>query len=193
MSIVVGLGIARILSGFSSLIETRSEVRPDWITILWAVNVLGYHLLFWWIVVNNWRFLSEWSFSQFGALFLYGVFVFFCASLILPRQVTIGMDLKERFESIRRPFFILWVFVLCSELLDSLLKGTEYVRNELGAPYIALWTVSISLSAGGIVISNRRYHFAAAIVFFCDLCSLDVSRVFYYLSPLTVGSQKCGR
>ena len=113
MSIVVGLGIARILSGFSSLLEYRREIELDWITILWAVNVLGYHLLFWWIVVNNWRFLSEWSFLQFGSLFLYGALIFFCASLILPRQITIGMDLKARFESIRKPFYVLLLLGAC--------------------------------------------------------------------------------
>lgn len=166
MSIVIGLGIARILSGFSSLIEARREVKPDWVTILWAVNVLGYHLLFWWIVVNNWRFLSEWSFAQFGALFLYGVLIFFCASLILPRHVHGEMDLRARFESIRRPFYVLWLMVMCSELLDSLLKGADYVLDELGVPYLFLWTVSVLLSVGGIVIANRKYHLSAAIGFF---------------------------
>ena len=166
MSIVVGLGIARVLSGFSSLIEARREIKTDWVTVLWAINVLGYQLIFWWIVVNNWRYLQEWSFSKFGALFLYGVLIFFCASLILPGRVPAGIDLKARFESIRRPFYVLWLLVLCSELMDSLLKGIDYVRNELGAPYIALWTVSVLLSIGGIAISNRRYHYAAAIGFF---------------------------
>ena len=166
MSIVVGLGIARILSGFSALIEARREVELDWVAILWAVNVLGYHLLFWWIVVNNWRFLSEWTFLQFGALFLYGVLIFFCASLILPPHVSTGMELKARFESIRVPFFVLWLLVMCSELLDSLLKGTDYVLAELGAPYITMWTISVLLSVGGIVTSNRRYHLIAAISFF---------------------------
>jgi len=166
MSIVVGLGIARILSGVSSLIEARREVELDWVSILWAANVLGYHLLFWWIVVNNWRFLSEWPFSRFAALFLYGVLIFFCASLILPRQVPKGIDLRARFESIRRPFFVLWFLVMCSEILDSLLKGTDYFLDELGAPYIVLLTVSVLLSIGGILISNRRFHFTAAIGFF---------------------------
>lgn len=166
MSIVVGLGIARILSGFSALLEARREVGVDWVTVAWAINVLGYHLLFWWIVVNNWRFLSEWSFFQFGSLFLYGVLIFFCASIILPQRVTAGMDLKARFESIRKPFFVLWLFVMGSELSDSLQKGTDYVIDELGAPYLALWTISVLLSVGGLLISNRKYLLAAAIGFF---------------------------
>ena len=64
--------------------------------------------------------------------------IFFCASLILPNNVPKGMDLKARFESIRRPFFILWLFVMCTERLDSFMKGKDYVLNDLGAPYLAL-------------------------------------------------------
>jgi len=166
MSIVVGLGIARILSGFSLLLEARHELEPDWVSVLWAVNVLGYHLLFWWIVVNNWRFLSDWSFAHFSALFLYGVLLFFCASLILPSSVPKGIDLKARFESIRKPFFSLWLLVMCTELLDSFMKGTNYVLNNLGTAYLALWAVTVLLSIGGLLVANRRYHIAAAIVFF---------------------------
>ena len=166
MSIVVGLGIARLLSGFSSLLENRREIQVDWVTVTWAVNVLGYHLIFWWIVVNNWRFLSEWTFHQFGSLFVYGVLIFFAASLILPPQITKGMDLKARFESIRRPFFALWLLVMCFELLDSLLKGTDYILAELGILYLCLMLFSVSLSAAGIVIANRRFHLLAAVSFF---------------------------
>lgn len=166
MSIVVGLGIARILSGFSLLLEARHDIEHDWVSVVWAINVLGYHLLFWWIVVNNWRLLSEWSFAQFGSLFLYGVLIFFCASLILPRSVPSGVDLKARFESIRKPFFSLWLLVMCTELLDSFMKGYEYVLNDLGTPYLALWSMTVLLSVGGIVVADRRYHFAAATVFF---------------------------
>jgi len=166
MSIVVGLGIARILSGFSSLLEHRRDINVDWLTIIWAVNVLGYHLLYWWIVVNNWRFLSEWTFSRFGSLFLYGVLIFFCASLILPRQLTAGMDLKARFETIRKPFFTLWFLVMCSELLDSLQKGIDYVLHELGPAYLGLMSYSLLLPLAGIMISKRRFQFFAAISFF---------------------------
>jgi hypothetical protein len=166
MSIVVGLGIARILSGFSLLLESRKDVEPDLVSVLWAVNVLGYHLLFWWIVVNNWRSLSDWSFAQFGSLFLYGTLIFFCASLILPNTVPKGLNLKARFESIRRPFFVLWLLVMCTELLDSFMKGKDYVLNDLGPPYLALWCATVILSLGGIMIANRRYHVAAAVIFF---------------------------
>lgn len=166
MSIVVGLGIARLLSGFAALIEVRKTVRMDWVTILWAINVLGYHTLFWWIVVNNWRSLEEWSFTEFGALFVYGIFVFFCASLILPRRVKENLDMQARFESIRQPFYGLWFCVLAAEFSDSFLKGSDYVLNELGLPYFALVSTLAAVNLGGLLIADRRYHYGAAIAFF---------------------------
>ncbi len=175
IAIVIGLGITRILSGFSALLEHRLEIKPDWLTIIWAVNVLGYQLIYWWIVVNNWRFLSEWSFSRFGLLFLYSVLLFFCASLILPSQLESGMDMKARFETIRKPFYILWLLVICSDLADSFLKGSDYVLAELGWAYAGLMSYALLLPVLGLFISDRRFHFAAAISFFIVYASWTLS------------------
>ncbi|MEM7431143.1 MAG: hypothetical protein AAF351_04285 [Pseudomonadota bacterium] len=166
MSIVVGLGITRILSGFASLVENRQQIELDGVTIVWALNVLGYHLLFWWIVVNNWSDLPEWSFTEFGALFVYGVLIFFCASLIMPQTVPSGTNMKQRFETIRRPFFALWVLVVIAELTDSFLKGTAYVTGELGLPYLGFISSLTALAVAGIFVADRRYHYTAAILFF---------------------------
>ena len=187
MSIVAGLGIARILSGFATLIEIRQRIQFDWVTNIWAVNVLGYHLLFWWIVVNDWRALPVWTFLRFSSLFPYGVLLFFCATLILPRQLVEEMDLKAGFETIRRPFYILWLLVMCFELLDSLQKGTEYVKNELGPAYLSLWAFSVLLSLTGTMVSNRRYHLAAAIGFFTAYSTWTIS-TFATVQPSS-GSQ----
>jgi hypothetical protein len=166
MSIVVGLGITRVLSGLSSLVEHRANVRLDAVTLAWAVNVLGFHLIYWWIVVNNWRTLEQWSFARFAPLFLYGVLLYFCAALVLPDTVTPGTDLRARFESIRRPFFVFWFLVMCSELADSLFKGTDYVWRELGPGYLCVMAASFSLIGGALRTSDRRYHLMAALAFF---------------------------
>jgi hypothetical protein len=53
MSIVVGLGITRLLAAVSSLIEHRSSIRFDFVSLAWTVNVLQYLLIYWWVVVGN--------------------------------------------------------------------------------------------------------------------------------------------
>lgn len=171
MSIVVGLGITRVLSGLSALIEVRAEVQTDPVTLIWALNVLGFHLLYWWIVVNNWRTLEAWSFGRFAPLFLYGVLLYFCAALVLPHDLKPGTDLEVRYESIRKPFFGLWLLVMCSEVADSLFKGTDYVLYELGPGYLAVMAASFALLTGAVWTANRRYHLFAGFAFFAVYAS----------------------
>ena len=163
MSIVVGLGITRILSDLASLADYRKKVEFDGITLLWTLNVLGFHLVYWWVVVNNWRTRETWSFAGFSSLFLYGVALYFCAALILPRATDKGVDLRERFDGIRMPFFSLWLVVLFSEVVDSLSKGIDYVLGELGIPYILINALNGILAALAIRIRNRWFHWAFAI------------------------------
>lgn len=163
MSIVVGLGIARILSDLASLAEFRGNVRFDGITLVWALNVLGYQLIYWWVVVNNWRTRETWSFAGFAALFLYGVALYFCAAIILPRATEKELDLRDRFDRIRAPFFSLWLVVLISEVLDSFLKGADYVFGELGIPYVLLISLTGIMTLSATRIRNRRFHWAFAV------------------------------
>ena len=71
--------------------------------------------------------------------------------------------MKERFDSIRTPFFSLWLVVLLSEVVDSLLKGVDYVFGELGIPYVLLIALTGSLTVLAIRIRDRRFHWAFAI------------------------------
>jgi len=158
MSIVVGIGITRILSDLASIAEHRAQVTFDGLTLLWAMNVLGYQLIYWWVVVNNWRTRETWAFLGFAALFLYGVALYFCAALILPRATAEKLDLKKRFEDIRLPFFFLWLVVAFSELLDSLSKGLDYVFESLGWPYILMVVATFLFTGIAIRTRNRRFH-----------------------------------
>ena len=180
MSIVVGLGITRILSDLASLAEYRKRVRFDGITFLWTLNVLLFHLIYWWVVVNNWRIRETWSFTGFAALFLYGVALYFCAALILPRATDRELDLKERFDSIRAPFFSLWLVMLLSEVVDSFSKGFDYVLGELGIVYLLMMPLTGILTVAAIRIRNRRFHWAFA----SGLLVANLSWVLYRFSEI---------
>lgn len=175
MSIVVGLGIARLLSSAASLIEHRSSIRLDFVSLAWAVNVLQYLLIYWWVVVGNWRGYTTFSLLGFTSLFLYGVLLFFCAVLILPPQVEAGVDLPARFESIRRPFFTLWLLVVGVEAVDSFLKGTEYVLTQLGPAWFAVNGVVAVGAIAAYRVSDRRFHKGFAVLVFLVYASWTVS------------------
>jgi hypothetical protein len=166
MSIVVGLGITRILSSIANLIEGRESVRIDFLSIMWAVNVLQYLVIYWWVVVGNWRAFTTWSFPGFIALFLYGVFLYFCAALVLPGRVDPGLDLGRRFDSIRRPFFAMWLLVLVAEVVDSFLKGVDYVLHSLGPFWMVVNGFVAALILLARTLSSRKAQRVVAVLVF---------------------------
>jgi hypothetical protein len=95
--------------------------------------------------------------------------------LILPAQAEAGLDLTARFESIRRPFFTLWLLVVGVEVVDSLLKGTEYVLTELGPGWL---TVNGLVAVGAIAalrVSDRRFHKGLSVLVFLVYATWTVS------------------
>lgn len=163
LAIVVGLGITRILSDLASLLEHRASIVLDGVPLVWSANVLGFHLIYWWVVVGNWRSQGTWSFVGFSALFAYGVALYFCAALILPRAREGGASLAARFETVRGPFFAAWLILLLLEALDSFSKGSAYVVGELGYPYLLLVGSSIILTVIAMRTGNRRFHWFFAV------------------------------
>src|SRR5438105_12913023 len=48
-SIVAGLAVTRLVSGFGQLLQTRARTPPYWVHTLWMVNVLLAMVITWWI------------------------------------------------------------------------------------------------------------------------------------------------
>jgi small-conductance mechanosensitive channel len=171
------MGITRVLSALSSLLEHRERVRFDALPIIWAVNVLFYHLVYWWTAVGNARSQSAWTFPVFLALFLYGVALYFCATLVLPAPTTEAIDLRERFEAVRKPFFSVWITVALLEILDTFLKGgSDRILIELGLPYVATLGVALAFGAGALFITNRAYNWVLAVLTFVGVAGWILGR-----------------
>ena len=82
LAIVIGLGITRILSGLASVLEHRATLRPDWISLTWAVAVLLWQIVYWLGTVNSYREEAVFTVASFGLLLLAAVA---SATGVLPR------------------------------------------------------------------------------------------------------------
>ena len=105
------------------------------------------------------RDIDEWTFPVFGALFLYGVAVYFLAALVLSTTASDGTD----FETIRRPFYGTTLVILGMEVLDTIIKGGVDRLFEFGPLYLAYLGSGLLGAIGGIVVKDRRYHWAASL------------------------------
>ena len=90
LSIVVGLGITRLLGGLGRAIEIRGSFRGYCVQTLWSVTVGLWFLVFWWVVVFSYQDYERWVFVNFIHLLLYATLLFLLSVLIIPRDLKPG-------------------------------------------------------------------------------------------------------
>lgn len=108
--LIIGLGVARILSGGVIVFRSRSRAKIDWIPLLWAGSIFLWQLQFWWAIIELPRYVSTWSIQEFVAMVLLTLLLFVAAALILPAaDIVPGDTLAEEFRRDGR-----WSLILLS-------------------------------------------------------------------------------
>ena len=49
ISIVLALGMTRVLAGIGEMLQARSHRKIYWVHVVWAVNLFVYLVIAWWI------------------------------------------------------------------------------------------------------------------------------------------------
>src|SRR5262249_8567567 len=101
ISIILGLGMARLLTGVGRWIEQRNAFRPFMPAMVWAGILLLVHVQTWWSMFGL-RFLTEWTFVRFTVVLLQPAILFLLATIVLPSEGGSSLDLRANYASQRR-------------------------------------------------------------------------------------------
>jgi len=93
VSIIIGLGIAELLTGFARLLASRNSVQRYWVHTLIIMAIFLVHLQIWWESWDMHR-VPEWSFLGLLLMIATPVFLFLIAHLLYPEQIS-GSDMRE--------------------------------------------------------------------------------------------------
>lgn len=85
ISVVLGLGITRLLNSVVSLIRAHEKVMFHWATALWAFCIMLYVLQLWWV---GWelRDVPEWTITDFFIMVIGAICIYGAAELSLPSE-----------------------------------------------------------------------------------------------------------
>lgn len=97
-SMILGLGVTRVLSGLVEIFRSRQHARLDWIPIAWALVIFAAQLQLWWAVIELSHLVKVWTAGSFLLLISLPLLLFLAAAMILPSQRL------EEGESIRSSF-----------------------------------------------------------------------------------------
>ena len=170
ISIILGLGIAQLLSGFGRWVESRFSFPAYAPTILWAINLLLMHIQTWWSMYGM-RYHSEWTFLQFVVVLLQPIALFLLATVVLPSSAAAVLDLKANYFTQRRWFFgLLTALLVVSLSRDVVLTGSlPDTGNVLFHGLFLLCSVSGWITAWETYHRLLAYLSAAAIAAYIAL------------------------
>lgn len=178
ISIVLALGMTRVLAGVGEMLQARTRHRIYWVHVVWIVNLFLYLVVAWWIFYR-WRNQQPWTFFLFVFVLISPTILYLASLLLFPREVELehAVDYKAHFYANHRAFFILFSLFSPVDVVDSLLKGVSHFI-ALGPQYI----VSNTLYLIGMVIAaitrSERYHRVYAVVFL--LQTIVISFIIFY-------------
>lgn len=162
-SIVLGLGITRVLTGCGELLQVRDHTRLYWVHLVWALNLFLYLVLNWWILFR-WHTQTQWTFFIFLFVLLSPTLGFLLAVVLFPQPMKDGIDLKRHFYANRRWFFVLASLLAPVDALDTLLKGWDHFAAQ-GALYILTLTLLLTLNLIAAYVKSERFH-SIFVIFF---------------------------
>ena len=168
-SIILGLGVTRLVGGLGHLMQRRRRKPPYWVHTLWMLNLLMAMAIVWWMSYR-WRWNEHWTFLLFMWLLLLPTILYLISSLVFPDQDDEPISNWETyFYENHRDIFLLYALIFPIDIVDTLLKGVAHFRAQ-GPIYVTvmgLWFVLCLIAA---FTKRRFYHACFAVIFL--ICNL---------------------
>ncbi|TQV73770.1 hypothetical protein FLL45_12945 [Aliikangiella marina] len=162
VSLVLGLGIANILTGLGRMINRRNEFPIDVVHFLWSIALFVVLVLNWWVFFKNSE-VTEWTFEYFLSIIVWAVIFYLMTVVLFPTDKNLDQDYGKIFLQNRSWFLGLFI---ASNLMDIIVTA---LRGQLFSPpfYLPFVLHFVALGIIGLKTESRAYHvgFASYILF----------------------------
>ena len=160
VSIILGLGITQLLSGFGTWLEQRRAFRAYGPAMAWAGFLLLVHVQTWWSMFGM-RDFASWNFLQFTMVLGQPIILYLLAVIVLPGPNAPQNDPRENFRMQRRWFFGLLIALVAFSVLKDVSRLE--LPDPLNLGFHALFA-TIAL-VGALRESERVQRFIAFFSF----------------------------
>ncbi len=126
ISIILGLGIAQIVTGLADIIHQWKRIKLYWPHMIWMLIIFFLHIQEWWNIYDL-RAYEVWRLPTFLFISLYPINLFILARLLFPlhsHEETI-LNYKEFYFSNYRKFFLGVIFTAILSALENFIIGSK--------------------------------------------------------------------
>lgn len=164
VSIILGLGITKILSSLAELVYDFKQVRFYWVHSIWVVLILYIHVQEWFILYELKEYPS-WKLQVFFFILLYPITLFLAASMLFPVfDKNEEKDLKKFFNGNYKPLYFLFIVCIVLSLIFNVWL-LEVTLNRQIFLMVLLLITSILLSQKKLSVWTHQL-FALILLFF---------------------------
>lgn len=157
VSVIVGLAVVQLLSGFSLILDARERSRPYWVHLVWAHNVFVLAVVTWWLNFSLVE-IRVWSFFHYANLVAYAVLLYLLAGLLFPTRGAEVIDFRAHFQRNRKWFFLVVAAFVPVDVFNSFLEGTAVLAGEFNGGYLLFIGGSFLGSIVAVRTRNELYH-----------------------------------
>lgn len=161
LGMVLGLAVSRLLVGVSRFIQHPGRFRIYPAHLVWVAFLLAAIVRFWWFEFHL-RNLPYWTFATYLFVVFYASLYFLLSALLFPDSMEEYTGYGDYFRSRRGWFFGILILLFAVDILDTSLKGADYLAR-LGVEYFAHLAAIVALSVAGIVARRDGQQLAIAI------------------------------
>ena len=158
VSIILGLGITNLLSGFAGLVRERARVKVYSPVPIWMTTLFLAHVQMWWAMFGL-SGVHHWTFAKFLSVLLQPVAIYITSALIVPNFSAGTIDLREQFFREKSWFGCGLVAMLTTSVIKNLL-----ITGTMEPADVAAHALFIVLALSAIVTKSDIINRIAAPV-----------------------------
>lgn len=160
-SIILGMGITQLITGFAGIILRWKDVKLYWPHLVLILLIFVIHIQDWWATYSL-RNNTSWNLPMFLFIILYPVNLYILARILFPIKWTpVPVDLRDFFFENFRKIYLFMVFLPVHSLIEN-----YFIRGYRLTDQVVQFVLIATL--GSIVILNRTeewIHKTLAILF----------------------------
>lgn len=161
VSIIIGLGISRVLTGFAGVIVHRRRVRAYSVWIVSTLLLFLAHVQLWWSTFSVGRTIAEGTFLSFTLFLLSPISLYLSTAVIVPDlEDDEVVDLRDYYLENHGAFF---AFLALVPLLNCI-RSLTVSHDPFWMPTRPFELTFVALLASGAVVRSERYQKALAFV-----------------------------
>lgn len=162
VSIVLGLGLTHLLSGFGRLIVERHRVRFYWVSLAQALIVFIATVQFWWSTLDYGEEVQS-NFFAFLFFLLSPIVLYLLTVLVIPDlegESEDAVSLRDHYYSVRPWYFALGILLpVLNAARNVLIQGDALWSQD--RPFE---TAYVAMMLSGLATRNERWHAALAML-----------------------------